>query len=128
MANIMADETYKIYKKKSIEDLARLAAGSSATGSNIEIAKLVYSERMLERQHKYAKEQIELQHIKNTEILDKQVFWVKLSAILNAIVIMLAVLWGWWLSEINPVQNIKQDTPKTVQRQNETSTSAFPTK
>jgi len=94
----MVDTEYDNLKHLSIEQLARKIAGGSA-GSSIEMAKLVYNEQIIDRQHEYAKQQIEHQHVRNVELLKKQLRWIKFSAILNCIALLAAVLLGWFLQE-----------------------------
>jgi sterol desaturase/sphingolipid hydroxylase (fatty acid hydroxylase superfamily) len=118
----MADTDYETFKQMPIEDLARRAAGSG-TGSSLEMAKFVYGERMLEQQYEYTKQQIELQHIKNTELVNKQVRWITFSAIITAIATLSAVVLGWCLSELKSLQRLKSDMPQIVQSQTKTSTS-----
>ena len=64
----MSKSDYDDFKSMPINDLADEAAGHGATGSRIELAKLVYNQRLIELQHKHAKQQIELQHKLNTEL------------------------------------------------------------
>jgi len=94
----MDDTEYENLKKLPLKELAKKIIGST-TGLTPEFAKLVYNERMMEQQHEYAKQQIELQHTKNIELLRKQLRWIKFSAILNAIALLAAVLLGWFLQE-----------------------------
>jgi hypothetical protein len=58
---IMDDTEYENLKKLTLKELAKKITGSN-TGLTPEFAKLVYNERMMEQQHEYAKQQIELQH------------------------------------------------------------------
>jgi hypothetical protein len=120
--NVMTDSEYDLLNKMPIEDLISNAAGGGI-GSKVEKAKLVYNKRMLEQQHEYTKQQIELQHIKNTELLSKQLRWIKFSAILTAIATLSAVVLGWYLSELKSLQRLKSDIPQIVQPQTKTSTS-----
>jgi ABC-type proline/glycine betaine transport system permease subunit len=78
---------------------------------------------MLEQQYEYTKQQIELQHIKNTELVNKQVRWITFSAIITAIATLSAVVLGWCLSELKSLQRLKSDMPQIVQSQTKTSTS-----
>ena len=90
----MPKSDYNHFKNMPINDLAREAAGIGATGSRIEMARLVYNQRMIELQHEHAKEQIEIQHQKNMELTKKQLRWVKFSAFLTAAATLAAVLLG----------------------------------
>jgi len=119
----MTDPEYESFKKMPIENLIARAAGGGI-GSTVEKAKLVYGERMLEQQHEYTKQQIELQHKLNMKLMTKQLRWIKFSAILNALAIIAGVLLGWYLSELKSIQNPKKNVQQTIQSQSESSTSA----
>jgi hypothetical protein len=123
--NIMTDPEYESFKKMPIENLIARAAGGGI-GSTVEKAKFVYGERMMEQQHEYTKQQIELQHIKNTELLNKQLRWIKFSAILNAIALLAAVVLGWFLSEWKSLSSPSKGVQQTIQSQKESSTQSIP--
>jgi len=110
----MTDPEYESFKKMPIENLIARAAGGGI-GSTVEKAKFVYGERMMEQQHEYAKQQIELQHTKNMELLSKQLRWIKFSAILNAIAIIAAVVLGWFLGEWKSSQTQLKNTQQMLQ-------------
>jgi len=112
----MTDPEYESFKKMPIENLIARAAGGGI-GSTVEKAKFVYGERMMEQQHEYAKQQIELQHTKNMELLSKQLRWIKFSAILNAIAIIAAVVLGWFLGEWKSSQTQLKNTQQMLQPQ-----------
>jgi hypothetical protein len=113
---IMDDTEYENLKKLPLKELAKKITGSSG-GLTPEFAKLVYDERMMEQQHEYAKQQIELQHTKNMELLSKQLRWIKFSAILNAIAIIAAVVLGWFLSELKSSQTQLKNTQQMLKSQ-----------
>jgi hypothetical protein len=118
--NVMTDPEYESFKKMPLENLISNAAGGGID-SKVKKAKLVYDERMLEQQHEYTKQQIELQHLKNTELLNKQLRWIKFSAILNAIALLAAVVLGWFLSEWKSLSNLSKGVQQTIQSQRESS-------
>jgi hypothetical protein len=113
---IMDDTEYENFKKLTLKELAKKITGSD-TGLTPEFAKLVYNERMMGQQHEYAKQQIELQHTKNMELLSKQLLWIKFSAILNAIAIIAAVVLGWFLSEWKLSQTQLKNTQQMLKSQ-----------
>jgi hypothetical protein len=122
----MPDTDYDNFMKMPLSELAKEAT-MSIHGSRIEIAKLVYHQRMLEIQHENAKQQIELQHSKNMQLLNKQLRWIKFSAILTAVATLTAGIAGALLSYMLTVpkqpDQIRHYTPAIIQPHTKTSTS-----
>lgn len=121
----MTDSEYDLFKKMSIEDLISNAVGGGIASSR-EKAKFVYEERMLEQQHEYTKQQIELQHKLNMKLMTKQLRWIKYSAILNAIALLAAVVLGWFLAEWKAKPNLSKPTQQSIQSQRESSSQSTP--
>ena len=121
----MTDSEYDNLKRLSIDQLARKIVGAS-TGSSPEMARLVYNQLLIEQQHEYAKQQIELQHSKNEILLKRQLRWIKFSAILNAIALLAAVVLGWFLAEWKAKPNLSKPTQQSIQSQRESSSQSTP--
>ena len=117
-------KAYEEYLKLPMPELAEIMAGREETGSKANFAKLIYEERQMQERHRYEKEQIELQHKLNLELMNKQLRWIKFSAILNAIALLAAVLLGWFLQELKSSPNLSINARPTLQSQIESSTSA----
>jgi hypothetical protein len=118
----MPDTDYENFMKMPISELASCAAGRG-TGSKLELARLAYSHRMLQQQNEYAQQQIELQHDKNMKLIDRQLRWIKFSAILTAAATLAAVVLGWCLSELRSQQTQEVDKQQIVQPHTKASTS-----
>jgi len=88
---------YDQYKDVPIEELAQSICGGYAAGSEHELKKLIYEQKTIERQFEHQKEQIELQHKRNTELVKEQVKWIKYSALITALATIAAALLGWYL-------------------------------
>ena len=112
------DQEYEKYKAMSKPDIQRAIASMSGGISEVEIARLALEDKQMEERTKYEKERIELQHKNNIELTNKQLRWIKFSAILNAIAIIVGVLLGWFLSESKSSQTLLQKTQQTIQSQN----------
>lgn len=87
------------FKELSIEELSASIVSGFGAGSSHELKKLVYEQKMMEQQHEHNKLQIELQHQKNLELVDKQVRWIKFSAFLTAASTIIAAFFGWYLGQ-----------------------------
>lgn len=108
---------YEKYKDLPMQELCEIMAGYENLNSKANIARLIYEERQMEERHKNEKEQIELQHKFNMELMNKQVKWIKFSAILTAIVTLSAVVLGWYLSEMKQIKSPQQQPQTTLQSQ-----------
>jgi hypothetical protein len=86
------------------------------------LAKFIYENRCREREHEFNKAQIELQHQRNTELMNRQVKWIRFSAILTAIATLSAVVLGWYLSELKQERISRQSIQQTSQQQTISST------
>jgi hypothetical protein len=115
---------YEEYLKLPTPELAEIMGGHEELKSKANIARLVYEERQMEKKHEYEKEQIELEHKLNMELMTKQLRWIKFSALLNAVAIIAGVLLGWLLAELKSLQNLSKNTRQMIQSQSEPSTSA----
>lgn len=118
----MTDPDYESLKKMPLESLIAYAAGGGLQAPR-EIAKFVYDQRMMEQQYEYTKQQIELQHLKNMQLLSRQLRWLKWSAILNLIGLLAAVLLGWFLQEWKSKSILSTSKQQNIQSQTEPSIS-----
>lgn len=114
---------YERLKSKSLLDVCMERAQLDGAVSSSRLAQLVYEEKQMEQKFEYEKQQIELQHKLNMEVMTKQVRWIKFSAVLNAIAIIAAVLLGWYLSELKSVQQPRLNPQPVIQSRIEPSTS-----
>jgi len=123
----MTDKEYQSFKQMPIEDLTFHAAGFG-TGSSLEKAKLVHSERLIELQHKLNKENIELQYSLNEKIVKKQLTLMRQSTIITAASTLIAALAGaylaYTLTQIQKPLQIKLDSAQLVQLQKVSSNAA----
>jgi len=115
------NQIYEQLKSKSIPELCREIAQLEGTISKPLIARLIIEERQMEEKIKFEKEQIQLQHTLNTELMTKQLRWMKFSAILNAIALLAAVVLGWFLQEWKSNPNPAATTQQNIQSQREPS-------
>ncbi|HQN24755.1 MAG TPA: hypothetical protein PK123_07560 [Bacteroidales bacterium] len=119
----MPQFTAEELKSKSPEDLAILAERNDPRSAEGVLIEREWQRRARVAQHEYNKEQINLQHARNMELTKKQVRWIKFSAILTAAVTLLAVLLGWYLSEIRRPKHVKSNTAQIIHPQTKTSAS-----
>lgn len=84
-------KTYEDFKSKTLPELAKLR---TEYDSPRQWAQLAYEEKLMEQQDKYTREQIELQHRRNAELVKEQVKWIKYSAILTAVSTLTAGISG----------------------------------
>lgn len=117
---------YEKYRQLPMPELAEIMGGHEELKSKANIARLVYEELQMTKQHEYNKEQIQLQHRLNMELMTKQLWWMKFSAILNAIALLAAVVLGWFLGEWRSSSNLSRGTQQTIQLQTESSTPSTP--
>src|ERR1039457_282381 len=119
---------YKDCELQSDEELAGRILDFDYSKVNTEIARIVYEARQMKRQHEYVKEQIELQHQKNTELTERQGKWIKFSAILTAISTLTAAIAGacltYMLTRPLPQQTPITDKQETTQFRSEPSNAA----
>ncbi|MDO8446428.1 MAG: hypothetical protein Q7T53_10075 [Deltaproteobacteria bacterium] len=94
---------YEYFKNKTLPELAKLRFSMDSPTA---LAQLVYEEKLMEQQDNYNKEQIELQHQKNTELVKEQVKWIKYSTLITASATIVAALLGWYLGQEN--QQLKE--------------------
>jgi len=94
------DQEYERYKAMSKPDIQRAIASMSGGISEVEIARLALEDKQMEEQAKYHQDNIEFQHLKNMEIVSKQMTWIKFSAILTAISTLTAGIAGALLTYI----------------------------
>lgn len=113
---------YGKFKKLSTEELADIICGSKEVTSKSSIARFIYDQRQMEQQDKYTKEQIELQHKRNTELVEKQGKWIKFSAILTAISTLTAAIAGVCLSYMLTRPSQQQTTKTETQQETAQST------
>ena len=92
----MSDARYETFKNMPTDQLMENAVGSG-TGSSLDMAKLVLEERLLEKQHEYAKEQIDLQHERQLEIVKKQGRRHTTLVIISVMATLAATVLGWYL-------------------------------
>ena len=120
---------YQEYKNMDLPELAEARVNYIRDPSSI--AQLVYEEKMVQKQNEYVKEQIELQHQKNIELVNRQLKWVKFSAVITASATILAALLGWYLGkenqELRTLLQRQIESRKTSEQQTKTSPS-FPSK
>jgi hypothetical protein len=79
------------------------------------------SKELMVEQHRYIKEQADTQHTRNIDLMNKQLRWIKFSAIINAIAILAAVLLGWYLQGLKSQVNQVSSTQQNIQVQQEAS-------
>jgi hypothetical protein len=111
-------------KKKTDDQLAAWQSQFRPGSDTFILAENEWRRREKLEQHRYNKEQIELQHERNMELVKKQVRWIKFSAIITAIATLSAVVLGWYLSELKSLKFPKSDSQQIVQPQTKTSTLA----
>jgi hypothetical protein len=115
------------YKNMPLEELAQSICGGYAAGSEFELKKLIYEQKVIERQFEYTKQQIELQHQKNTELVKDQVKWVKYSAVLTAISALTAAIAGalvtYMLTSPPQQQTTKTEIPQETAQNAKNKTS-----
>jgi hypothetical protein len=109
------NQIYEQLKSKSTPDLYLEIAKLEASNSKPMIARLIIQERQTEAQHKL-----------NMTLLNRQLRWMKFSAILNAIVILLAVLLGWYLKEWKSQSTPVSPAQQSIQFQPESSSTTSP--
>ena len=123
-------KTYEEYSKMSTPELCEAMADFGISESKANIARLIYEERQMAEQHKKEKERIELQHKLNMELMNRQVKWIKFSAILTAISTLTAAIAGAllvYMLRIEKPETMPQlDTQQNIQRQIEPSPNAHP--
>jgi hypothetical protein len=68
------------------------------------LAKFIYDNRCRDREQKFNREQNELLHKRNTELVEKQLKWVKISAAITALATLAGVVLGWYLKELKQVE------------------------
>ncbi|MDD2310268.1 MAG: hypothetical protein PHH91_11870 [Desulfuromonadaceae bacterium] len=90
-------EEYNLHHQKSLEDLSLNLSYSPLNSPDALLMRIVYEQKTMEKQDEYNKQQIELQHKRNTELVIEQVKWVKYSAIITALATIAAALLGWYL-------------------------------
>ena len=112
---------YEKYRQLPMPELAEIMGSHEESKSKANIARLVYEEKQMAKQHEYNKDQLQLQHKLNMELMTKQLRWIKFSAILNAVAIIAAVLLGWFLAEWKSSQDLSKNTQQTLQSQTEPS-------
>jgi len=117
---------YEKYRQLPMPELAEIMGGHEELKSKANIARLVYEELQMTKQHEYNKEQIQLQHRLNMELMTKQLWWMKFSAILNAIALLAAVVLGWFLGEWRSSSNLSRGTQQTIRLETESSTPSTP--
>jgi len=121
-------EQYDFQHQKSIEELAQSISIVPINDPTEKLMRLVYEQKTIEKQDEYNKQQIELQHKRNTELVEKQGRWIKFSAILTAISTLTAAIAGslvtYMLTRPLPPKTLKTDTSQTTQSSTESSTSA----
>lgn len=110
------------------EELAGRMSDYGRSESKMQIARVVYETRQMRRQHEYVKEQIELQHKRNTELTEKQGRWIKWSAVLTAVSTLTAAIAGslvtYMLTRPLPQQTPRTDRQEITQSRIVPSTSA----
>jgi len=125
----MSKSDYEHFKNMPIDELSEEASGlkSMSTGSRIELAKLVYNQRMIDLQHEYAKQQIEIQYNFNNKLFKRQKNLTIATTILNCIVILIATLLtiylGYILNQNTQLKKLGQTTQQIIQHSNESMTS-----
>jgi hypothetical protein len=106
---------YKEYLQLCDQDLAEIMAGRKETESKANIARLVYEERQRNKQYEL-----------NLNLLNKQLRWMKFSAILTAISTLTAAIAGACLTYIlirsTPQPKIEPEKSKIIQPQTRTWT------
>lgn len=117
------DEEYEKLKSMSMPELCSKIAQLEAGHTTTNLAHLALELKQMEEKFKYEKEQIQLQHKLNMELVTKQVRWIKFSVILNCVAIILGVVLGWFLSELKSSQQPKSNPQSAIQFQSELSTS-----
>ena len=121
----MTSITDKPMIEKTDEELFILQARSFQQGDGqYFLIENMLKRRLVEKQHELSKVQIELQHKHNMDLMNKQLRWIKFSAILNAIALLAAVLLGFFLQELKSTPNPSPSTQQSIQSQIKPSTSA----
>lgn len=90
-------EKYDEHYNKSLKDLSLNLSGSPLNSPDSLLMRIVYEQKTMEKQDEFNKQQIELQHKRNTELVKEQVKWVKYSAVITALATIVAALLGWYL-------------------------------
>ena len=93
----MSDQLVDTLKKMSDSELTKYQSGWKFGCESYLLADREWQRRERIKQHEFNKEELELQHQKNTELVKEQVKWVKYSAIVTGTATILAALLGWYL-------------------------------
>lgn len=120
-------EKYDEHYQKDLKDLSLNLSGAPLNSPNALLMRIVYEQKTMEIQDKYNKQQIELQHKRNTELVKEQVKWVKYSAILTAISTLTAAIAGacltYMLTRPSPQQTTKTETQQETAQSTKNTTS-----
>lgn len=109
-------------------------ASWQASGDS-ELVRAIIAEKEWQRrerieQHENNKNEIELQHQKNTELVKEQVKWVKISAIVTATATILAALLGWYLADksqgLKEQLRLKSELLQQIELRTKNTTSETP--
>lgn len=114
---------YEKYKELPMQELCEIMADYESSKSKANIARLVYEEQKMAKKHKYELQQIQKQHDLNMDLVTRQVRWIKFSAVLNAIAIIIGIVLGWYLSELKALKQPKLNSRPAIHSQNESLTS-----
>jgi len=118
---------YDQFYQKSIEELAQAISRTTINDPNDKLMRLVYEQKTIERQDEYNKQQIELQHKRNTELVEKQGRWIKFSAVLTAISTLTAAIAGslvtYMLTRPLQQQTTKTETQQQIELRTKNTTS-----
>ncbi len=91
------------------------------------LAKFIYDNRCRDKEQKFNREQNELQHKRNTELIDKQLRWVKISLAITVLATLAGIVLGWYLREMKQIESPPSESrPKTSQEQTLSSPIALP--
>ena len=92
------EEQYNELKGMSLPDLCFKIAAQTEGSASYRLAKFVYEEKQAEEQFKG-----------QMKLIDKQLIWIKIAAMLNVVAIISGVLLGWFLdTKTEQLQKVKQ--------------------
>ena len=138
-------KAYEEYSKMSMPELCEAMADFGISESKANIARLIYEERQMAKQHEYEMSQIEFQHDKNIELLKAELAkqekminaqiksqskWMKFSVIITAISTLSAAIAGALVAHMlhtsEPKIKPQTDIQQNIQRQIEPSPVGLP--
>lgn len=123
----MASITDKPLHEKDDDELFLLQDRSFQQGDGkYFLIENIIKRRLMEKQHELSKKQLKIQHKHNMEFTNKQLRWIKFSAIINAIAILAAVLLGWYLQGLKSQESQVPSTQQNIQVQQEASKKEIP--